>query len=110
MWAVYLLVSGSRTYVGCTTDVTRRLRQHNGEIRGGARATRGRQWAVVLYVEGFPNRSVACTFEALVKKRARGLSQRKTALVGLSKGKCPQGRTHSRHYEPPKYLILQGEI
>jgi putative endonuclease len=48
VWFVYVLVStGGRTYVGIATDVARRLRQHNGELAGGARATRGhRPWAV----------------------------------------------------------------
>ena len=37
---VYLLVSTSgSTYVGATVDLTRRLRQHNKEIKGGAHAT-----------------------------------------------------------------------
>ena len=31
-----------RTYNGYTTNLRRRLRQHNGELVGGARATRGR--------------------------------------------------------------------
>lgn len=106
MWAVYLLVSGSRTYVGCTTDVTRRLRQHNGEIRGGARATRGRQWAVVLYVEGFPNRKSACRWEAVVKKRARGLTNRKAALTGVSKGICPEHPKRTQKYVPPTNLRI----
>ena len=37
---VYLLVStNGNTYVGATVDLTRRLRQHNKEIKGGAHAT-----------------------------------------------------------------------
>lgn len=95
IWSVYLLICNNRTYVGCTTDVKRRLRQHNGEIRGGARATRksGPNWQMVMYVSGFRNRSEACRWEALVKKRARGVGPRKAALWGLTAGVCPTGRT-----------------
>lgn len=43
--------SGLRTYTGITTDLSRRLRQHNGEIRGGAKATRsGGPWNVLCVV------------------------------------------------------------
>ena len=40
----YILQSedGRRTYNGYTTNFVRRLRQHNGDIQGGARSTRGR--------------------------------------------------------------------
>lgn len=51
---VYLLanVTRSRTYVGATKNVARRLRQHNGEIKGGARYTKsGRPWSLVASVE-----------------------------------------------------------
>jgi predicted GIY-YIG superfamily endonuclease len=37
---VYLLESTNQsTYVGATVDLTKRLRQHNKEIKGGAVAT-----------------------------------------------------------------------
>ena len=40
-YVVYLLVNtdNNRTYVGITNNSTRRLRQHNSEIKGGARYT-----------------------------------------------------------------------
>ena len=46
-WKCYFLVTRKtsqrprqRTYIGVTTNLTRRLRQHNKEIRGGAKYTR----------------------------------------------------------------------
>jgi len=53
MYFVYLLeeVGGNRTYVGFTSDLGRRLRQHNGELVGGAKSTRGRNWRIHGYVE-----------------------------------------------------------
>lgn len=35
----YIIASGNRTYNGYTNNLARRLRQHNREIKGGARAT-----------------------------------------------------------------------
>lgn len=44
----YVLYSGNYTYNGYTVDVRHRLRQHNGEITGGARATtQHRPWNVL---------------------------------------------------------------
>ena len=51
--ACYLLKStiGDSTYNGYTNDLTHRLRQHNGELVGGARATSVRgPWEVVAVV------------------------------------------------------------
>lgn len=43
-WLVYLLRCADGTfYCGITTDMARRLRQHNGLIKGGARYTRTRR-------------------------------------------------------------------
>ena len=41
--------ANDRTYNGYTVNLTRRLKQHNGVIQGGAKATRGRgPWEFVL--------------------------------------------------------------
>ncbi|KAL6595603.1 hypothetical protein ACP70R_047943 [Stipagrostis hirtigluma subsp. patula] len=65
-WCVYLIASSRipRTYVGVTTDFPRRcafiysLRQHNGELKGGAKCScAGRPWNLACLVEGFVNRS-----------------------------------------------------
>ena len=64
-WHCYMLQStdGSRTYVGATVNPDRRLRQHNGEISGGARATKGRAWTRHFLVGGFSDEREALRFE-----------------------------------------------
>lgn len=52
-----------RTYVGATVNPARRLRQHNGELVGGARATKGRQWTRRFLVGGFQDERTALQFE-----------------------------------------------
>lgn len=70
-WFVYVLVSCTgRTYVGIALDVERRLRQHNGEVAGGARATRGgRPWRVGQVVGPLPDRGRAQALEHRLKRR-----------------------------------------
>jgi predicted GIY-YIG superfamily endonuclease len=53
----------TRTYVGATNKFSRRIRQHNREITGGAKATYGYKWDSIILVEGFKNRSELLSFE-----------------------------------------------
>ena len=66
---VYVLGSegngGYRTYVGWTTDLERRLSEHNTGI--GARSTRGRKW-VLLYSECYATRGEAMSREWHIKR------------------------------------------
>jgi structure-specific endonuclease subunit SLX1 len=77
---VYLLESSSRsTYIGATVDLNHRLRQHNKEIKGGARATsikveRGEIWTRRCFVQGFPDWKSALQFEWAWKFYSRKLS------------------------------------
>ena len=74
---VYLLISSSKsTYVGATVDLNRRLRQHNGELVGGAKATKikvkkGEVWERACYVSEFPTWQAALQFEWRWKRLGR---------------------------------------
>ena len=58
----------NRTYNGSTNDLTRRLRQHNGEIAGGAKATRGKgPWVPIAVLEGFGSHKEALSCEWRIK-------------------------------------------
>jgi len=82
-WNVYLLVSNTGlTYVGATVDLDHRLRQHNGEIKGGAKATSvcPGGWTRVAHVEGFADAAAALQFEWAWKRCCR-----MTRLKGIMK-------------------------
>jgi len=93
VWYVYCLQSTTgMTYVGATTDPERRLRQHNCELVGGARATRarvnaGEAWSLFCYVGPF-EKIAALKFEwrwKWLSRKLRGnpIERRKTALNQL---------------------------
>ena len=68
-WFVYILRCGDGSlYTGVTTDPQRRLRQHRGEIGGGARYTRARLPIEIVYLESQSNRSSATKREAAIKR------------------------------------------
>ena len=55
-WYCYFLISSNnkRTYIGVSNDIHKRLRKHNGELSGGAKATRnGRPWRHICSISGF---------------------------------------------------------
>ncbi|KAH1108313.1 hypothetical protein J1N35_012081 [Gossypium stocksii] len=80
-WCVYLILSTNspiKTYVGVTNNFSRRLKQHNGELSGGAKASRaGRPWVCACIVRGFNDQSEACEFEFKWKMASRKLPRKK---------------------------------
>jgi predicted GIY-YIG superfamily endonuclease len=84
----YMLVSANnthrKTYIGYTRNPFHRLRQHNGEITGGARyTTRFGPWRVRAVVAGFTDKSRALSYEWHWKKRASGIPARLRRAVDL---------------------------
>jgi structure-specific endonuclease subunit SLX1 len=80
----------SKTYVGATIDPDRRLRQHNKEISGGARATgisvsQGLTWQRACYIKGIPEWRSALQIEWRWKQL---------------------GRTHYKHIKNPIHRRL----
>ena len=56
------------TYNGSTNNLKRRLRQHNGEIVGGAKATKGKgPWEYYAILEGFQTHREALSCEWRIK-------------------------------------------
>lgn len=56
------------TYNGFTNNLTRRLRQHNGEITGGAKATKGKgTWVYLAIWDGFYSKNEALSCEWRIK-------------------------------------------
>lgn len=73
---VYLLCDANgRTYIGATVDLRRRLRQHNGELVGGARRTSRPgscgSWRVSAVVAGFDQWRDALRFEYAWRRTCR---------------------------------------
>jgi putative endonuclease len=59
IWQVYLLrCNDNSLYAGITTDIQRRLQQHNNS-KQGAKYTRARRPVVLAYIENAGDRSAA---------------------------------------------------
>lgn len=88
-WYCYIIANGRHTYNGSTNDLRRRLRQHNGEITGGARATSrvGPGWRYVAVVGGFPDHVNTLQCEWRIK--------------------CPSGRPGRRE---PQWCGVAGRV
>ena len=73
---VYILESTThpnKVYTGYTSDLEKRLRQHNGLYLGGAKSTRRyRPWKVHCYVDGFESSTEALKFEYKIKHKRKG--------------------------------------
>lgn len=105
-----------RTYVGISNNTDRRLRQHNGEIVGGAKyttRTKGGVWKFAYIVSGFPNMSVAAQWEWRLHRKGTRLNKkcvvcnrvailRKTAQMEKVTARAPLNTELNLTYTYPK--------
>lgn len=78
-WRVYILKCADGTlYTGITNNLERRIRQHNGELVGGAKYTRVRRPVSLFWQEEHLDRSSASKREYEIKRLSR---QKKEHLV-----------------------------
>ena len=81
-WLIYILECGDGSfYCGITNNIERRLKQHKGEIKGGAKYTRSHWPCKLVYIEKSSSRSEALQREAIIKKMSR---DEKQALINLA--------------------------
>jgi len=72
LWWVYMVRCSDETlYVGITLSLARRLKQHNGELAGGARYTRSRRPVALAWRDSVGSRGEALALEARIKKLSR---------------------------------------
>ena len=77
-WTVYVLrCKTGELYTGCTTDLERRVREHNSG--SGSKFTRSRLPVAVVYKEELGSRSAALRRERAIKAMRRS---EKLVLVG----------------------------
>lgn len=78
-WFVYLIRTAKGVlYTGISTDPLRRLRQHQGQLSGGAKALRGKGPLSLVWQTAAPNRSIASQWEYQLKQLHK---QQKELLV-----------------------------
>ena len=80
-WLIYILeCRDGSLYCGITNNLEKRLKQHTGEIKGGAKYTRSHWPCKLVYKEKSASRSKASQRESIIKKMTK---DEKQALINL---------------------------
>lgn len=76
-WYVYILrCADNSLYTGITVDVDKRLDEHNGLTKNGAKYTLGRRPVALAYQEPVSSRSAASKREHLIKSLSKKEKER----------------------------------
>ena len=86
VYYVYLLINKSKdktlSYVGYTSDINKRLKQHNSSK--GAKFTKGRKWTLI-YKKCYKSKSSAMKNEYLLKKNYKKRLEIKKNFLNIYK-------------------------
>jgi predicted GIY-YIG superfamily endonuclease len=116
--ACYCLLSPTgATYIGYTVNLDRRLRQHNGELSGGAKYThKTKGWKRICSIGEFPTQRDALQFEWAWKHRSKKfkgtpVEKRMFALVELlNSEQSTRSATPFSFYENPLWILVEDSI
>ncbi|WP_333608108.1 GIY-YIG nuclease family protein [Arsukibacterium sp.] len=67
--------ASGQLYTGISTDPVRRLRQHQGELVGGAKALRGKGPLSLVYQQPMPDRASASKAEYQLKQLTKTVKE-----------------------------------
>lgn len=71
-FTLYILLCNDKSlYTGITTNLEKRVKQHNGVLKGGAKYTQSKRPVKVIYSEKYETRSQALKREIIIKKLSR---------------------------------------
>ena len=119
-WVCYCLAreDSGATYIGATIDMSHRIRQHNCEIKGGAKYTssavkNGHTWTLVCTVGRFPDMQTALQFEWMWKHVTRTkyqklppITRRIRAVIDLINGERSSSKSRPySDFEPLKIVV-----
>lgn len=77
-WFLYMIrTAAGQLYTGISTDPARRLRQHNGELRGGAKALRGKGPLQLVYQQAMSDRAAASKAEYQLKQLSKAAKEQR---------------------------------
>ena len=83
-WYLYIVTCSDKTlYTGITTDLSRRLKEHNS--KKGAFYTKNKTPVFLVYQETLPNQSAAFKREAQIKRWPRA---KKLAFINRKSGEA----------------------
>ena len=83
IWLIYILeCKDDSLYCGITNNLEKRLKQHKGEVKGGAKYTRSHWPCKLVYKEKSANRSEALQRESVIKKMSK---DEKQALINSAR-------------------------